>query len=159
MQEEIEKQTVALVFKAGKFTAESFSGAIHKALEKGISYVPQSKEPTGRMKLKDLIGKGEKADRLEVSEDSLKIFKKTADKYNVDYAIHKIPDGDTNKFYVFFQAKDTETINAAFQEFSKNYDKHKESLKQKLEKKQEIVNRRKEKQRAKEKNRSKERSR
>lgn len=73
------------------------------------------------MKLKDLIGKGEKADRFEVSEDSLKIFKKTADKYNVDYAIHKVPDGDTNKFYVFFQAKDTETINAAFQEFSKNY--------------------------------------
>ena len=47
MQEEIEKQTVALVFKAGKFTAESFSGAIHKALEKGISYVPQSKEKDG----------------------------------------------------------------------------------------------------------------
>ena len=117
MQEEIERETVALVFKAGKFTVETFSNAIHNALEKGLRALPHEKEASGKMSLKELIGKGDKADRIEISRDSLKTFQRVAAKYNVDYAIHKIPEGEESKYYVFFQAKDTATIECAFKEY------------------------------------------
>ena len=159
MQEEIERQTVALVFKAGKFTVESLSGAIHSALEKGLSNVPKHNEPSGKMKLKDLIGKGDKAEKIEISKDSLKTFHKVAAKYNVDYAVHSVPEGDQNKYYVFFQAKDLTAIECAFKEYYAENEKKKESVKQKLEKKKEIVNRKKEQSRSKEKNKHKERNR
>ncbi len=159
MQEEIERQTVALVFKASKFTVESLSHAMKKALEKGLTHTPHISEPSGKMTLSDLIGKGEKAEKIEISKDSLKTFQKTADKYNVDYAIHKEPDGDKYKYYVFFQAKDTAAIESAFKEYAAENEKRKESLQRKLDKKKEIVRKRKEKEQSKEKNRNKEQSR
>lgn len=146
MQEELEKQTVALVFKAGKLTSETLTGAIHRALERGLLKQRKDKEQHGKMSLHDLVGKGNKTEKIEFNEDNLKAFHKTAVKYNIDYAVHKEPEGEMNKYYIFFQAKDTAVIESAFKEFVAKNEKHRESVQKKLEKKQEIVRKRKEKQ-------------
>jgi len=162
MQEELERQTVALVFKAGKFTADTLADAVHKVMEKGLNLSKLTKDPQGKMKLTELVGKGNKTQKMEFKEEDLKFFQKIASKYNVDYAVHKEPNVETDKaekpykYYVFFQAKDGKVIESAFNEFLAKNEKQKESVQKKLEKKQEIVNKRKNKERAHEKNRSKE---
>ena len=62
MQEELERKTVALAFNAGKFTIEELLNAMKKAVDSGIKHIPKSKEPKGEMTLKELIGKGNKAE-------------------------------------------------------------------------------------------------
>lgn len=145
MQEELEKQTVALVFKAGKLTTESLTSAMHRALERGLNLPKKDNEKHGKMTLANLVGKGNKTEKLEFKEENLSLFHKTAAKYNLDYAVHKEPEGEMNKYYIFFQAKDTAVIESAFKEFVAKNEKHKESVQKKLEKKQEIVRKRKEK--------------
>lgn len=147
MQEELERQTVAIVFKAGRLTTETLSGAIRTALEKGLNHTKKEKEQHGQMSLHDLVGKGNKTEKIEFSEENLKGFHKTALKYNLDYAVHKEPEGEQNKYFIFFQAKDTAVIESAFKEFVAKNEKQKESVQKKLEKKQEMVKKRKEKQR------------
>ncbi len=157
MQEELERQTVAVVFKAGRLTTEALTSALRNALERGLNNSKKEKEQHGKMSLQDLVGKGNKTDKLEFKEEDLKAFHKTAVKYNIDYAVHKEQDGDKNKYYVFFQAKDASVLDSAFKEFIAKNEKHKESVQKKLEKKQEIVRKRKEKQQ--ERNQKKERNR
>ena len=159
MQEELEKKTVALVFNAGKFTVEELSNAMHKALDKGISHMPRKKEPRGEMTLKELIGKGNKAEKIEISKDSLKSFQKTANKYDVDYAVHKVPEETGFKYFVFFQAKDYVAIDSAFKEYIYKNEKKRESLKKRLDVKKDKIKQREEKQKNKERDFNKERSR
>ena len=162
MQEELEQQTVALVIKAGKLSAETFADAIHRITEKGLNLPKLTKDPHGKMKLSELVGKGIKTDKVEFKEEDLKFFHKIAAKYNIDYAVHSEPNTDAdrtekpNKYYVFFQVKDAKIIDSAFNEFLAKNEKRKESVQKKLEKKQEIVNKRKNKERDHEKNRNKE---
>ena len=169
MQEELERQTVALVFNASKLTAQTLSEAMKKAMDVGLKELSKFKdklerqekeEPTGKMSLKELVGKGASTDNMEIDKDGIKTFQKTAAKFGVDYAVYKEPLKDNqNKYYVFFQAKDTSVIHAAFNEYTTKMEQRRESVQKKLEKKQEIVNRRKEKARNVEKHRHKERGR
>lgn len=157
MQEEIERQTVALVFKAGKLTGETLADAIGRALNRGLNFHKAEKEAHGKMSLSELVGKGNKTEKLEFSEENLKAFHKTAMKYNLDYAVHKEAEGNLNKYYVFFQAKDTAVIESAFKEFVTNNEKQKDSVQKKLKEKEEIVKKRKEKEMERAKERNKER--
>ena len=162
MQEELEQQTVALVIKAGKLSAETFADAVHKIMEKGLDIPKLTKDPHGKMKLTELVSKGNKTDKVEFKQEDLKFFHKIASKYNIDYAVHSEPNTEAdkaekpNKYYVFFQVKDAKILDSAFNEFMVKNEKKKESVQKKLEKKQEIVNKRKNKERDHEKNRNKE---
>jgi len=159
MQEELEQKTVALVFKAARITGEELSRAMHKALESGLNHQKHQKESHGKMTVAELLGKNGKIAKADIKEDDLKGFQKTASKYKVDYAVYKEPDGDKNKYYVFFQAKDTVLIESAFKEFMSKNERKQESVQAKLDKKKEIVNERKSKERAVEKHKNKEISR
>ena len=159
MQEELERKTVALAFNAGKFTLEEILNAMKKAVDSGLKSIPKNREPKGQMTLKELIGKGNKAEKIEIAEDSLKSFQRTANKYNVDYAIHKVPENGAYKYYVFFQAKDYASIDSAFKEYVYKNDKKKESLKQKIKENKDKIKQRKDKEKSKERDYNRERSR
>ena len=163
MQEELERQTVAIVFNASRMTAQTLSNAMRRAMDAGLRELSRYRdnlhrqEPSGKMSVKELVGKGGSVDMSEIGEEGLKTFKKTAAKYGVDYAVYKEPLKDKQyKYYVFFQAKDTKVIHAAFEEYTAKMEQKRESVKEKLQKKQEIVDKKKEKARNVEKNRHKE---
>ena len=69
MQEELERKTIALAFNAGKFTLEELLKAMKNAVDSSIKNIPKGKEPKGEMTLKELIGKGNKAEKIEIAED------------------------------------------------------------------------------------------
>ena len=74
---------------------------------------------------------------MEVSGESMKQFKKIANKYGVDFAIVKDKSAEKPKYTVFFKAKDTDAITAVLNEYTakivkKNKDQERPSVLKKL---------------------------
>lgn len=131
---EVTNKTTALVFRATKLTGNTLA----KAMRAYLNHRKQSshnKEPAhGKMKLSELVGQGQGATAIEVTDNNIKSFEKVAKKYNVDFAVKKDKTLDPPKYMVFFKAKDTDIISQAFKEFVKVNEKQKTkvSVKQKL---------------------------
>ena len=103
MQEELERKTVCLVFKGAKLTTEMLTDGIKKFLDSGLKVEHKEHEKHGEMKLKDLIGKGNGAKSMDIGDENLGLFRKTASKYNVDFSVKQGKDENgQNRFYVFF---------------------------------------------------------
>ncbi len=138
MQEELERKTVCLVFKGAKLTTEMLTDGIKKFLDSGLKVEHKEHEKHGEMKLKDLIGKGNGAKSMDIGDENLGLFRKTASKYNVDFSVKQGKDENgQNRFYVFFQGKDSAVIEMALKEFAKKNEavKTKKSVKEELSKK------------------------
>ena len=55
---------------------------------------------------------------MEVSGESIRTFKRIANKYGVDFAIVKDKTADPPRFTCFFKAKDMDAITAVVKEYS-----------------------------------------
>ena len=92
------------------------------------AFVKRARSPTekhGKQSLKSLTKRGASIENIEISGDDISSFKKTARKYNIDFALKK--DGSTNppNWIVFFKSKDSKALEAAFKEYSQEVLKHK----------------------------------
>ena len=99
---------------------------------------------------------------IEITDSNIKSFEKTANKYNIDFALMKEKDSQPPKYVVFFKARDVDVMTAAFKEYTtKELNKSKKpSVKKKLEKaKQKTEQRTEQKEKSKQKNRQKEKTR
>ena len=127
MQEETTQKTIALAIKTSKLTASVLQKAMKMYLEH-----QKHKEPShGKIPVKKLIGQGEGAKSIEVTDSNIK-----------------------SKYLVFFKGKDADVIAQAFKEFVKVNEKKQQrpSLRQKLKGLQKIVAQNKNKERSREKN-------
>ena len=121
MQEEVEQKSLTLTVNAAKMTARLFRTAIakyvaHKKEKKhdaqtGVRYV-------GRQSVKKLVGQNQGVSNVELSGEDIKAFERVARKYGVDYALKKDMTGEKPRYLVFFKAKDTDALTAAFKEFT-----------------------------------------
>ncbi len=116
MQEEVRDKSVALVIdvgkKGGRLTASLLKWAIRQ-------YMAQAKNPHihhGKQTVKQLVGQGAGVQSIEITDKNIKSFEKVAQKYGVDYALKKDPE--QGKYMVFFKARDTDALNAAFAEYT-----------------------------------------
>lgn len=75
-------------------------------------------KPTGKQTVKELIGQGDGVTNIDISKTDLKGFESVARKYGIDYAIRKDASVHPPKYLVFFKAKDTDAMTAAFNEYS-----------------------------------------
>lgn len=75
-------------------------------------------KPTGKQTVKELIGQGDGVTNIDISKTDLKGFESVARKYGIDYAIRKDSSVHPPKYLVFFKAKDTDAMTAAFNEYS-----------------------------------------
>jgi hypothetical protein len=157
---EVANKTVALVFRASKLT----SGTLVKAMKAYLNYKKQHSAAKqraapihGKMSVKELVGQGQGASSIEVTDSNIRTFEKVAKKYNVDFAVKKDKTVDPPKYMVFFKGKDTDVISSAFKEFVKVNEKKKArvSVRQRLNAYKKVVaqNKNKERTRDKQKNR------
>ena len=116
MQEEVRDKSVALVIKVGKtggrLTADLLKWAIRRYLE-------QSRNPKahhGRQTVKQLVRQGAGVQNIEITGKNIKSFEHVARKYGVDFALKK--DTANGRYLVFFKARDTDALNAAFAEYT-----------------------------------------
>ena len=76
-------------------------------------------EKHGKQSLKSLAKSGASIENVEIPGDSdINSFKKTARKYNIDFALKKDKSSDPPNWSVFFKSKDSKSMDAAFKEFS-----------------------------------------
>ena len=74
----------------------------------------------GQQSLKSLTKAGATIENVQIPADSdINSFKKTARKYNIDFALKKDSSTDPPNWIIFFKSKDSKTMDAAFKEFSK----------------------------------------
>ena len=128
MQEEVENRSVVLAIRTAKLTGEVLKNAISKYLayrNSGNKSV-KSVKPTGRQTVKELVGQNQGVSNIEVTEKNIKGFERVARKYGVDYAIKKDTSGEVPKYLVFFKARDTDALTAAFVEYTSKEEKKRE---------------------------------
>jgi len=119
--EQINDRTVALSMRGAKLTGRMLAKAIQAFLRK-------MKEPNykhGEQSLKSLTKQGASLADIEVSGDNIGTFRKTARKYNVDFALKCDKLENPPRWVVFFKSKDDTALQAAFKEYSKITLKHK----------------------------------
>ncbi len=109
MQEELDQKIISLSVTTAKMTAKVF----YKCIEQHLNDLSN---PQGKQSLNMLKNKGEGLEKVSLSEDGMKEFKKVARKYGVDYAITKEKGTAPPKFHIHFKGKDETTINAMMKE-------------------------------------------
>ncbi len=118
MQEDIEHRAVTLVINATKLTGRTLKSAIAKYLAQQQGKHRNRASPNGKQTVKQLVGQGQGVSNIEITDSNIKSFERVARKYGVDYALKKDVSGKIPKYLVFFKARDTDALTAAFKEFS-----------------------------------------
>lgn len=116
MQEQINEKTIALSVKGAKITGRLLAKTMQAFLKK-TQASPKAKN--GRQSIKSLAKQGAALSNIEISGDNIGSFKKTAQKYNVDFALKRDDSETPPKWMVFFKAKDADALTAAFKEYSR----------------------------------------
>lgn len=116
INEEVSKDSIRFAYQASKVTVRTLLRALRAMLRLAQSRGTNVIE--GEMSVKELIKQGQGASSLEVSGESLRQFKKIANKYGVDFAIVKDKTAEKPKYTVFFKAKDTDAITQVLNEYT-----------------------------------------
>ena len=115
MQEDVENRTINFAISTTKLTGRTILAAARKFLQwrAGKSH----NKPVGKQSVKQLLRQDQGATNIEIEKTGIRDFKRILDKYGVDYAITK-NHADPPKYLVFFKARDTDSLTAAFKEYS-----------------------------------------
>lgn len=155
MADEVNDKTIALAVSTERMTANVLRDVIRQYLQ-GRNYKKNNIKPIskGKHTLRTLKKQNIELTSIEISDKNIKSFDKFARKYHVAYSLKK--DKSAGKYYVFFKARDVDSMTAAFKEFCATKLKEKkrpslhENLKQKsilaeaLKKRSKVKNKRKE---------------
>ena len=116
LQEQVNDKTVALSIKATKLTGRLLAKAMQAFLRQARA---SPKAKTGNQSVKSLTKQGASLTNIEIGGNNIGDFKRVARKYNVDFALKRDDSETPPKWLVFFKAKDTDALTAAFKEYSK----------------------------------------
>ena len=129
MQEEVNEKTVSLCITGGKVTVRLLKQAMMRFLaavekekaekaRKQQTKAPPDKEYHGKQSLKKLTQQNIQLSNIEITDGNIKSFEKYARKYNVDYCLKKDRSSEPPRYYVFFKARDVDSMTAAFKEYT-----------------------------------------
>ena len=114
MQEQVEREAVAVSLKASKLTAQALATALKKVGQAIKSKYEKSKTPHGEQSVKKLMNHNVPTSTIPIEGDK-GLFEKVARKWHVDYAFHKT---GKNQYLLLFKSGQTDAITAAFAEYS-----------------------------------------
>ena len=116
-QDQVNERNCCLVIKGGRLTGRALALAMRAFLvevPKRVRVHPKK----GKQSVKNLTRGGSKVENIEISDECVKSFERIAAKYAVDYSVMKDLSGDEPKHLIFFKSRDTDSMNAAFREYS-----------------------------------------
>jgi len=108
MQEQNSEKTVALAVKTGKMSEKVLKDCMKAFLASQKNKSP--KVYKGKRSVKQLTLSGAQLTNIEVTDQNIKAFDKTARKYGIDYALKKDIAQEPPKYFVFFNAKYMEVV-------------------------------------------------
>jgi hypothetical protein len=115
LQEQINKESIAITVKASKLTAKTLAILLQKISRMIAKKHTEAQTPNGRQSVKKLMKHNVPTNTIEISGDK-GLFERVARKWNVDYAFHKT---GSDKFLLLFKSGQADSITAAFSEYSK----------------------------------------
>lgn len=129
MQEEVNQKVVGLCISGGKISARILKNAMMKFLRAMERQKMQKEQPAageqkdgiayqGKISLKELKRKNKDYSNIEITDQNIKSFEKYARKYEVEYSLKKDKSVNPPRYFVFFGAKDVDSITAAFKEYT-----------------------------------------
>ena len=148
MQEEVNQKTICLMVTGGKISASVLKAGISYLLRqieknqaKGKTQSKEKTPPHGKQTLEELSASGKQLTNIQITTKNVGTFDRAARKYCVDYSLKKDKTVSPPVYYVFFRAKDINTMTAAFKEYSRNVAKKqaRPSIRKKLSKAMEVV--------------------
>ena len=167
MQDEVSEKIMSLCINGGKISARILKDSMDKALtdlersQHNTSTRQNEKRQTvshGKQSLKKLAENGSQLSNIEVTDGNIRSFAKCARKYNIDYSLKKDSSVSPPRYFVFFKAKDVDSITAAFKEYTgRTLNKEKKpSIREKLQLAKERVAKHREREKTKHKDRGQE---
>ena len=114
MQEQINREAVAVTVKASKLTAIGLAKVLKAAARWFAKKHREAQTPQGRQSVKKLMNHNVPTNTIPIEGDT-GLFDKVARKWNVDYAFHKT---DKDKYLLLFKSGQADAITAAFSEYS-----------------------------------------
>lgn len=118
MQEQVERESLAVVVNATKLTGRTLAKALMFVTEKAKESYEAGQIPHGKQSVKKLMNHGVATNSISLDggKKETELFDRMARKYNVDYAFHK---ADPGKYLLFFKSGQADAITACFTEYSK----------------------------------------
>jgi hypothetical protein len=115
LQEQVNRETIAITVKASKLTAKVLAKLLATLVRKIQKEHQKAQTPQGKQSVKKLMNHNVPTNTIEISGDK-GLFDRIARKWNVDYAFYKTgPD----KHLLLFKSGQADAITAAFSEYSK----------------------------------------
>ena len=114
MQEQIDREAVAVTLKTSKLTAKGLAQVLAALARKIQKEHRKAQTPHGRQSVKKLMKHNVPTNTISIDGDK-GLFEKVARKWNVDYAFHKT---GKNKYLLLFKSGQADAITAAFSEYS-----------------------------------------
>ena len=129
LQEEVNRQTISLMIKGGKISANILKSALkylvkqldatHTTVKKQVE-ASKAEPRRGEQTLEDLNKHGAKLTNIQITDQNIGDFKRVARKYSIDFALKKDKTVSPPVYYVFFKAKDLDTMTTAFKEYTRD---------------------------------------
>ena len=116
MQDEVRDKSVALAIKVSKTGGRLTADLLKWAIRKYMSQAQNPKIHHGKQTVKQLVKQGQGVQNIEITDKNIRSFEHVAKKYGVDFALKK--DSANGRYLVFFKARDTDALNAAFAEYT-----------------------------------------
>ena len=114
LQEQVEREAVAVALKTSKLTARTLAKALAVVARTIRKERRKARTPRGKQSVKKLMNHNAPTSAIPIEGDN-GLFDKVARKWRVDYAFHKTgPD----KYLLLFKSGQADAITAAFSEYS-----------------------------------------
>lgn len=118
MQDEVREKSVVFVIRVGKTGGKLTASMLKYAMEQYLKQQRNPRTPHGKQSVKSLVKQGAGVQNIEITDKNIRSFQSVARKYGVDYALKKDTSSQPPRYLVFFKARDTDALTAAFREFS-----------------------------------------
>ena len=118
MQDEVREKSVVFVIRVGKTGGKLTASMLKYAIEQYLKQQRNPRAPHGKQNVKSLVKQGAGVQNIEITDKNIRSFQSFARKYGVDYALKKDTSSQPPRYLVFFKARDTDALTAAFREFS-----------------------------------------
>ena len=108
------------------YCSHSFVIGIHGHLPRffGPGFCPHPLD--SKQSVRQLVGQNQGVSSVEITDQNIKSFERTARKYGVDFALKKDRSVSPPKYLVFFKARDNDALTAAFTEYTAKTLRHTE---------------------------------
>ena len=114
MQEQVDREAIAISLKASRITANTLRQAFELVLAQIKEIHRNHQTPHGRQSVKQLMNHNVPVNTIPIEGDD-GLFDRVARKWNVDYAFHQTGE---NKYLLLFKSGQADAVTAAFSEYS-----------------------------------------